>query len=328
MRDAFISLNSLKKTYGNETVFHSINLDINEGEMISLIGPSGAGKSTLLRCIAGLEELDEGHIWIGGKDMSAEPAHRRPIVMMFQQPLLFPHMTVTENIMYGLNFTKMTKRERLEQVSLYLKKINMENFRDFYPSQLSGGQQQRVSLARALITNPKLLLLDEPLSSLDNELRAEIRLWMKQWLKEKKITTIFITHDKEEAMLIGDRVVVMGKKIIQQCGSPIQVYDYPANSFVAEFFSDGIVINNELFIHTKHIEMSTSPNERWYVKWKGLVKEAFMKYGKFFYQINIIDLQTDVIIQSDVPFSNMQYVWVGVHSKGHIQTFKKDGETC
>ncbi|KIQ94284.1 Sulfate/thiosulfate import ATP-binding protein CysA [Anoxybacillus thermarum] len=328
MKDVFISLNSLKKAYGNETVFHSINLDINEGEIISLVGPSGAGKSTLLQCIAGIEELDEGNIWIEGEDMSPKPAHRRPIVMMFQQPLLFPHMTVMENIVYGLTFTTMTKKERIEKATLYLKRMDMENFRDFYPSKLSGGQQQRVSLARALITDPKLLLLDEPLSSLDNELREETRLWMKQWLKEKKITTIFVTHDKEEAMLMGDRVVVIGNQTIQQCGNPIQVYDAPSNSFVANFFSDGIVIDNRFFIHAKHIEICNDLHGAWYMKWKGIVQEMYIKYGKFFYQITISDWQTDVIIQSDTHFSKMQCIWVGIRSKEYIQTFKKDGEAC
>ncbi|GGJ81390.1 ABC-type Fe3+/spermidine/putrescine transport system ATPase subunit [Anoxybacillus voinovskiensis] len=328
MKDVFISLNSLKKAYGNETVFHSIHLDINEGEIISVVGPSGAGKSTLLRCIAGIEELDEGNIWIEGEDMSPKPAHRRPIVMMFQQPLLFPHMTVMENIMYGLTFTTLTKKERIEKATLYLKRMDMENFRDFYPSELSGGQQQRVSLARALITDPKLLLLDEPLSSFDNELRDGIRLWMKQWLKEKKITTIFVTHDKEEAMLMGDRVVVIGNQTIQQCGNPIQVYDAPSNAFVAKFFSDGIVIDNRFFIHAKHIEICNDLHGAWYMKWEGIVQEMYIKYGKFFYQITISDWQTDVIIQSDTHFSKMQCVWVGIRSKEYIQTFKKDGEAC
>jgi ABC-type Fe3+/spermidine/putrescine transport system ATPase subunit len=323
MEQPFVSLRFLKKSYEGNTIFQHVTFDMIKGEIISMVGPSGTGKSTLLRCLAGLEEFTEGEVWIDGEEMTNKRAHERPIVMMFQQPLLFPHMTVIENIMYGLTFTKLKKKDQIKTAKMYLNKIGLEDYEKFYPHELSGGQQQRVALARALATNPKLLLLDEPFSSLDNELREEIRSWVKNLLKEQKITAIFVTHDKEEAMMMGDRIIVMGEQKIQQFGKPLDVYYHPMNPFVAKFFSDGLIIQNQFFIHSENIVVSSKRDEAWYQCWQGNVKGFYVKYGKMFYQIRIADLQSEVTVHCEEYLTPAQPVWIGVRRKGDIQTFAK-----
>jgi ABC-type Fe3+/spermidine/putrescine transport system ATPase subunit len=323
MKQTFVSLRFLKKSYEGNTIFQHVSFDIVKGEIITMIGPSGTGKSTLLRCLAGLEEFTEGEVWIDGEEMTNKRAHQRPIVMMFQQPLLFPHMTVIENIMYGLTFTKLKKKDRVEKAKMYLDKIGLEDYEKFYPHELSGGQKQRVALARALATNPKLLLLDEPFSSLDNELREEIRSWVKNLLKEQEITAIFVTHDKEEAMMMGDQIIVMGEQKIQQYGKPFDVYYHPMNPFVAKFFSDGLIIQNQFFIHSENIIVSSKRDEEWYQCWPGTVKGVYVKYGKVFYQIHIADLQSEVTVHCEEYLTPAQPVWIGVRRKEDIQTFAK-----
>jgi ABC-type Fe3+/spermidine/putrescine transport system ATPase subunit len=201
-----------QKAFNDQIVFDQVRLEMKQGEILSLVGPSGTGKSTLLRCIAGLEQLTLGQIYIEGIDVTNLQANKRPVVMMFQQTLLFPHMTVLENVTYGLKMRKVKKKRRNEEGMELLEKVEMAKYANYYPYECSGGQQQRIALARALITKPKLLLLDEPFSSLDTDLRSSIRDWVRRLLKEEEITAIFVTHDKEESMIMGDLVAVMERK--------------------------------------------------------------------------------------------------------------------
>ncbi len=235
---AFIEIRNLFKQYKKVTAVNRINLEVKEGELLTLLGPSGCGKTTTLRCIAGLEKPEEGDIIIDGKSMISggfvQPA-KRGIGMMFQNYAVWPHMKVYNNIVYGLRLQKISRKDIKEKAKDVLELVGLQGLEDRYPGQLSGGQQQRVALARALIRNPKVLLLDEPLSNLDAKLREKMRFEIKSLVKRMGITSVYVTHDQAEAMVISDRIVVMEKGDIVQIGSPHDIYEKPASRFVADF---------------------------------------------------------------------------------------------
>ena len=230
-----VSLRGITKIFGSATAVDSIDLEVRSGEFISLLGPSGCGKTTLLRMIAGFEHPDAGDIVVGGQSVVDLPPHKRPVNTVFQSYALFPHMTVAENVAYGLRQKRVPKSEIAQRVHDSLGLAQMVSFADRKPSTLSGGQQQRVALARALVNRPKVLLLDEPMSALDRKLREEMQIELKLLQKELGITFIFVTHDQQEALSMSDRVVVMQSGSVQQIGSTEDVYLKPANEFVAGF---------------------------------------------------------------------------------------------
>lgn len=234
-RTGQLSIRSLRKDFGAVTAIKDLDLEIRAGEFLSLLGPSGCGKTTLLRMIAGFESPTEGSIELGGTDLVPMPVHKRPVNTVFQAYALFPHMSVTENIAYGLKQSKTPKKEIGERVHEALSMVRMLEFADRSPAQLSGGQQQRIALARALVNRPDVLLLDEPMSALDRKLREEMQVELKLLQKRLGITFVFVTHDQEEALAMSDRIVVMYDGKIQQIGSAEEVYTTPANSFVAGF---------------------------------------------------------------------------------------------
>ncbi len=237
----FIQIRNLVKKFGEVIAVDHIDLDVKKGELITLLGPSGCGKTTTLRCIAGLEIPDGGEITIEGKVVtSAEkgifiPPHKRGIGMVFQNYAVWPHMRVYDNIAYGLKLMKLPKSEIKSRVKEVLELVGLEGLERRYPTQLSGGQQQRVALARALVTQPRVLLLDEPLSNLDAKLRERMRFEIRGLVKKVKITTVYVTHDQAEAMVISDRIVIMNRGKIMQIGKPEEIYMHPANRFVADF---------------------------------------------------------------------------------------------
>jgi iron(III) transport system ATP-binding protein len=264
---AFIEIRNLFKRYKKITAVNRIQLEVKKGEMLTLLGPSGCGKTTTLRCIAGLEKPEEGDIIIDGKSMISEgfvPPSKRGIGMMFQNYAVWPHMKVYNNIVYGLRLQKLSRQSIKEKARDVLELVGLQGMENRYPGQLSGGQQQRVALARALIRNPKVLLLDEPLSNLDAKLREKMRFEIKSLVKRMGITSVYVTHDQAEAMVISDRIVVMEKGNIVQIGSPHEIYEKPANRFVADFigamnFIPGDVLQalpgtNEVYVHTEFSE--------------------------------------------------------------------------
>ena len=235
MADSFLSIQHVKKTFGDLTVVQDFNLDVGPGEFVSFLGPSGCGKTTVLRMVAGFEEPTAGSIVIAGKDVTRLKPNQRNIGMVFQAYALFPNLTVAQNIAFGLKVAGMPRADTDARVAEMLNLIKLPQFGDRYPYQLSGGQQQRVALARAIAPKPKLLLLDEPLSALDANVRVSLRDEIRSIQKELGITTVFVTHDQEEALSISDRIVVMYGGKAEQVGTPFEIYNRPSTKFVANF---------------------------------------------------------------------------------------------
>jgi iron(III) transport system ATP-binding protein len=235
---AFIEIQNLLKRFKEVVAVNRIQLEVHQGEMLTLLGPSGCGKTTTLRCIAGLEKPEEGDIVIDGKPMLSQgfvqPA-KRGIGMVFQNYAVWPHMKVFNNIVYGLRIERISRQKIQERGQQVLELVGLAGLEDRYPAQLSGGQQQRVALARALVRNPKVLLLDEPLSNLDAKLREELRFEIKSLVRRMGITSVYVTHDQAEAMVISDRIVVMDSGNVIQTGTAQEIYKKPANRFVADF---------------------------------------------------------------------------------------------
>lgn len=233
-----ISIRNARKLYGDFTALKNINLDISDNEFFTLLGPSGCGKTTLLRMIAGFEDTSAGEIFLYGEEIEYLPPHKRPINTVFQSYALFPHMSVAENIGFGLKMLGWPEKELQERIVHMVSTVRLDEFIDRKPAQLSGGQQQRVALARAMAPRPKVLLLDEPLSALDLKLRQEMRSELKQLQRDTGITFIFVTHDQEEALSMSDRIAVMSAGEVQQVGTPAQIYEAPANRFIADFIGE------------------------------------------------------------------------------------------
>ena len=236
---ASVTITGVTKSFGNVTVLQEFNQKFEDGEFITLLGPSGCGKTTMLRLIAGFEKPSSGEIYIGDKLVSSEkeflPPEKRGIGMVFQSYAVWPHMNVFDNIAYPLKIQKINKKEIEERVNQVLKIVHLEQYKERFPSELSGGQQQRVALGRALVAQPEILLLDEPLSNLDAKLREEMRYEIKEITKKLKITVIYVTHDQIEAMTMSDRIVLINKGEVQQVAPPQEIYSKPKNMFVANF---------------------------------------------------------------------------------------------
>ena len=230
-----VRLENITKRFGNIVAVDNVNLEVGEGDFFTLLGPSGCGKTTVLRIIAGFYTPDDGKVFFDEEEVTSLPPFKRNTGMVFQNYALWPHMSVLGNVAYGLKIRKIPKNEIRERVTRVLRLVGLEGLEKRFPSQLSGGQQQRVALARALVIEPDILLLDEPLSNLDAKLRVQTRTEIKKLQEKLKITTIYVTHDQEEALCVSDRVAVMDRGLIHQIGTPIDIYDRPLVSFVADF---------------------------------------------------------------------------------------------
>lgn len=241
----FVEINNLSKSFGETRVFSDLDVTIEKGEFITLLGPSGCGKSTLLRSIAGLVEVNSGQIMVNGKDITKKSARERNISMVFQSYALFPNMTVEENIGFGLKMRRIAQADIHKKVAKFIDLVELNGREKFYPSELSGGQQQRVALARALVIEPDILLLDEPLSALDAKIRKHLRMQIRNLQKQLNITTIFVTHDQEEALTISDRIFLMNDGYFAQIGTPEEVYIHPASEFVARFMGNYNVLSDQ-----------------------------------------------------------------------------------
>tara|TARA_R110000737_G_scaffold70869_1_gene99363 strand:- start:143 stop:1240 length:1098 start_codon:yes stop_codon:yes gene_type:complete len=242
-----LDLRGVSKSYGHVQALMPLDLSVRPGELVSLLGPSGCGKTTTLRIIAGFETPDYGDVLIGGTDVTELPPNKRQLGMMFQSYGLFPHMSVLENVAFGLKMRNISKAERTKRADEMLERVHLIQFRDRGIAQLSGGQQQRVALARALVTNPQILLLDEPLGALDKNLREQMQFELREIQRSLGITTILVTHDQEEALTMSDRVAVMKDGRVRQIGSPTEIYMRPASRFVSEFLGTSNVFAGRAF---------------------------------------------------------------------------------
>lgn len=271
-----IIVEDVSKQFGNFQAVSQVSLEIKSGTLIALLGPSGSGKSTLLRLISGLETPDSGKIWLTGEDATHRSVQDRNIGFVFQHYALFKHLTVRKNIAFALELRKTPPKQVKARVDDLLELVQLHGLGDRYPSQLSGGQRQRVALARALAVEPNVLLLDEPFGALDAKVRKDLRVWLRRLHDEVHVTTVFVTHDQEEAMEVADEIVIMNKGKVEQVGSPAQIYDHPASAFVMSFIGPVNVLPStsrifqangfdsphpEVFLRPQDILVATHPTE-------------------------------------------------------------------
>lgn len=248
-----VIIEKMSYRYGSTTAVHDVSLHIHSGEFFALLGPSGSGKTTILRLIAGFIRPNTGRLFIGGEEVQSMPVYRRNIGVVFQNYALFPHMTVGQNVAFGLESQNVPRTIIAERVREMLDLVKLQGYEQRRPSQLSGGQQQRVALARALATQPKVLLLDEPLAALDRKLRTEMQIELRQLQERLGITTIFVTHDQEEAMTLASRIAVLRNGSVEQIGQPLEVYEHPCNTFVADFLGLSNILTGDVVAHSDDI---------------------------------------------------------------------------
>jgi sulfate/thiosulfate transport system ATP-binding protein len=255
-----ISIDGVRKQFGDFVALDGVSIDVPDGSLTALLGPSGSGKSTLLRVIAGLEEPDGGRVVISDRDTTHVPVQDRGVGFVFQHYAAFKHMTVKHNVAFGLSIRKRPRKEIDKRVGELLQLVHLDGFADRYPSQLSGGQRQRMALARALAVEPEVLLLDEPFGALDANVRKELRVWLRRLHEEVHVTTIFVTHDQEEAMDVAEQIVVMNDGRIEQIGTPRDLYEEPANEFVMGFVGEVNKLGEDL-VRPHDIQILTEPHD-------------------------------------------------------------------
>lgn len=280
----YVEMKHINKNYGDYEAAKDIQFGVEQGKMVALLGPSGSGKTTILRMIAGLEQQDSGDVVIEGNVVNDVPAGERGIGFVFQNYALFRYMTVYENIAFGLRVQKQDKKKIHDRVMELMELVGLTGMEKRYPNQLSGGQRQRVAFARALAPNPQLLLLDEPFAAIDAKVRKELRKWLKEMIKKVGITSIFVTHDQEEAVEVADEIIIMNEGKLEQMGTPMEIYKKPKTSFVAQFIGTSAVLddfsgfkgfehlpkNNQAIVRPEFVEAFKSDNE----KFKSLIPAA------------------------------------------------------
>lgn len=290
MSNIVLRLDNIYKSFEEVPVLRGISLDVEEGEFITLLGSSGCGKTTTLRIIAGLEQADKGSVWLGGVDITNLVPNKRDVNTVFQNYALFPHMSVEENIGYGLKIRKTPKAEIAKRVKEMLELVQLEGFGKRMPDQLSGGQRQRVAIARAVINEPKVLLLDEPLGALDLKLRRQMQLELKRIQKQLGITFIYITHDQEEAINMSDRIVVMRDGRFEQIGTPNDIYYHPQTSYVASFVGDANIYHENGQVYAVRAE-NVLMNGEAECRYPAVVKEKSFAGGQLRIQFELADGQ-------------------------------------
>lgn len=342
---AYIEFRKIEKYYGTNHVLKGINLSVEKGQFVTLLGPSGCGKSTLLRCLAGLEELSDGEILLDGEDITDKEPKDRNIGMVFQQYSLFPNMTVEENIAFGLKLKKLDQRVITEKVEAIIKIVELSGKEKQYPASLSGGQQQRVALARSIVMEPKVLLLDEPLSAIDAKLRKSLQISIKKIVKKLGLTAVFVTHDQDEAMIMSDVIHLFHDGKIEQSGDPVSVYTRPVSSFAAGFMGNYNLMTTEEFrrmtgtenrgswekekgtamgevaIRPETFAISAEPLDSMEeYQFEGIVEDNVPRGNVLRYKVNIdgVHIHVDVLFRSRVLFDNGEKVYLSVAKRNCI----------
>lgn len=316
----YLQLKSLTKTFKGFTAVQDLSLAINKGELLCLLGPSGCGKTTTLKMIGGFLETTSGQIILDGEDITSLPPERRPVSTVFQSYALFPHMNVLENVIYGLKFQGYKKPAAICKGEEYLEMVGLFAQRKSKIQELSGGQQQRVALARSLITNPKVLLLDEPLSNLDAKLRIKMRADIKEIQNKFNTTMIFVTHDQEEALSLGDKVAIMNNGFLEQVGSPEEVYNQPKNSFVLNFLGSSNIITDESnkkgYVRPENISMHKNQGD-----YKGkITQKQFMGfYTTYFVETEWGVLSVNAQNRNFEDYSIGESVFLSIEKIGYLE---------
>ncbi len=318
-----VELQNITKFFGKIAAASNVSFRVDEGELFFLLGPSGCGKTTTLRIIAGFYKPEQGDVLFDNNSVLAVPPHKRNTGMVFQNYALWPHMTVYDNISYGLKIRNFSMNERISRSKEVLKTVQMEEYATRYPNQLSGGQQQRVALARALVLEPDLLLLDEPLSNLDAKLRLETREEIKRIQKKLGITSIYVTHDQEEALIMADRIAIMNQGKIEQIGAPREVYNQPINQFVAQFIGETNTIEGSIDSNkkTKHIVINTHFGFRLYAKGKDVFRDE--------QRVVCLIRPEDIVISEKEPQTELNIIDVkvqGVSYYGMAENYRVIGQ--
>jgi len=315
-----IDVREVTKRYNDFTALEDVSLQVPQGSLTALLGPSGSGKSTLLRVIAGLEIPDGGAVVIDGDDATGVPARRRGVGFVFQHYAAFKHMTVRSNIGFGLRVRRRSKDDVRKRVDELLALVHLEGWADRYPSQLSGGQRQRMALARALAVEPRVLLLDEPFGALDAQVREELRIWLRRLHDEVEVTTVFVTHDQEEAMDVAEQVAVIHEGRIQQVGTPRELYEKPANDFVMGFIGPVTKLGDEI-VRPHDVSIVTEPGD-------GRREALVERVAHLSFEVRVeltLDDGRDVWVQltrsqaAELELEPGQIVWVRSYSKGEVQ---------
>lgn len=310
MSQNIIELKKISKTYGDNTVLNNLSLNIKKNEFLTLLGPSGCGKTTTLKIIAGFENADEGVVLFGDNNITSLPPYKRKLNTVFQKYALFPHMNIYENIAFGLKIKKLPKAEIDKKVKNMLKLVALEGFEKRSVESLSGGQQQRVAIARALVNEPEVLLLDEPLGALDLKLRKEMQIELKKIQQRLGITFIFVTHDQEEALSMSDTIVVMNKGVIQQMGTPEDIYNEPANAFVADFIGESNILDG-IMIDDYKVEFSNVTFE--------CVDKGFNKNEKVDVVIRPEDIEITTVEKGMLSGKVISVTFKGVHYEIEVE---------
>ncbi len=332
---SFIEFKEIDKSFGANKVLKGINLSVNKGEFVTLLGPSGCGKSTLLRCLSGLESVSGGTILLEGEDITHKTPKDRQIGMVFQQYSLFPNMNVFSNIAFGLKMKKIPTNEIEKMVSDVIETVELKGKEYQYPHNLSGGQQQRVALARAIVTKPKVLLLDEPLSAIDAKLRKSLQKEIKKIQTDLGITTIFVTHDQDEAMILSDVIHLFNQGVIEQSGTPNQLYTQPKTNFAASFIGNYNIFSKEAFfaltgeicsgkiaIRPETLELRSTaealPN-RYHFKGKIIDHSLRGNVIRYNVQVGELKVDADALFRSASLFNDNDDVYISVECKNCIQ---------
>jgi putative spermidine/putrescine transport system ATP-binding protein len=333
---SYIVFENVNKYFGTNHVLKDISLSIEKGQLVTLLGPSGCGKSTLLRCLAGLEVVSSGRIYLDGNDITDISARSRGIGMVFQQYSLFPNLNVSQNVAYGLKQQKYPKSEITKKVKQILNLVGLEEKIDQYPSQLSGGQQQRVALARAIVTEPKVLLLDEPLSAIDALLRRNLQIEIRRIQKELNITTIFVTHDQDEAMVMSDMIHLFNEGFIEQSGTAIDLYSKPRSIFAATFIGNYNLLSDvdfstacgepltchDVAIRPEIVDVSYQPDhdqDKYHLQ--GIITNSISHGNIIRYSIRsgTVEINADVVYESGLPYREGETVYLAIKKDGIIE---------
>lgn len=332
---SYIRFEHLYKSFGQNEVLKDINLEIEQGQLVTLLGPSGCGKSTLLRCLAGLETVTAGKVYLDGRDITDVSPKDRDVGMVFQQYSLFPNLTVAQNVAFGLKMKKVPQDKIDEKVTGMLKIVGLSDKAGQYPAQLSGGQQQRAALARAIVTQPKVLLLDEPLSAIDALLRRSLQIEIRKIQKDFNMTAIFVTHDQDEAMVMSDVIHLMHQGIIEQSANPTEMYTKPTTKFAATFIGHYNILPagefctlvgekldcRDVAFRPEVVEISTQPVEREdRYHWKGVIDDSLPHGNILRYAVlcGKTQVDVDVLFRTSMMFEDRQEVYMSVKKENCI----------